>query len=82
MVPLTDKVGIIEWVENADVFMKLIEKNNSGAYKRALIEYKSFCENQSKKFKTSEHPLRNCSRDEIIPFYQKLANHFPDDLLR
>lgn len=75
-------MGIIEWVENAEVFTSLIEKQRNKEKKPTASDqmaYESFYKKQTKKFKT---PLAMCSRDEILTIYQELASYYPDNLLR
>lgn len=84
MVPLTNKLGLIEWVEKADVFSKLIKeqlkkKGTFGVYNNSFVEFQNFLKKVGKNQYTL---LQKCSRNDIIPQYQKLVHHFPDDLLR
>lgn len=83
MVPLTNKLGIIEWVQNADVFSKLIKdqlnKTNHQAFQLAEKDYADFSKKVERKF---DGKLAKCSRDDIISVYQQLSRNFPDDMLR
>lgn len=87
VVPLTNKLGIIEWVENADVLNKLLEKqlNNkkcNQVFEKASQNYQLFVSKKGKKSSNSYGALQKCSRIEIVAHYQQLVNLFPNDLLR
>lgn len=87
MVPLTNNLGIIEWVENTEVLnslidKQLIQKNCKEAYIKALNNYQFFMKKTGKNSRNPYIQLQKCSRNEIVPNYQRSVNFFPDDLLR
>lgn len=78
---------MIEWVDNAESFQKLIEKALSkrkliGSFEKAIIGYQNFLKKQNKRSKKPYSGLLKCPRDEVVANYQALVNHFPEDLLR
>lgn len=80
MVPLTNNLGIIEWVEDSEVFKKIFDsqlesKNAAQAANKAMKDYLTFLDKK-------KGLLHKCSRDEIIPFFQALVHCIPSDFLR
>lgn len=78
---------MIEWVENAEVFSKLIhkqlhKKNLSEVFDNAFKDFDKFIKKVGKGSANDYAALQKYSRDEVIPHHQKLVHYFPNDLLR